>query len=51
MAVKFDAGFGQGKLPANGSLSGAALGHAGGDVGGEFVQGGEALMQTMAGDG
>ena len=51
MAVEFGAGLFEGKLPADGGAGGVALRHAGGHVGGEFFQGGDALVQALAGDG
>ena len=51
VAVKFGAGFGQRKLPVDRGAGSVALGHADGDVGREFFQGGDALVQALAGDG
>ena len=51
MAVEFSAGLFEGKLPFDGGAGGVALRHAGGHVGGEFFQGGNALVQALAGDG
>ena len=51
MPVELDAGFGQRQLPVNGGLSGVALGHASGQVGGEFLASRDALVQVLAGDG
>ena len=51
MAVEFDTGFFQGELPFHRCLGRIPLGHASGEVGGEFLQGGDALVQALAGDG
>lgn len=50
MSAEFNAGLVKGKLPVGGSLAGVALGYAGGNLGREFVQGGDALVQVLAGD-
>lgn len=51
MAVEFDTRFFQGELPLHGGPRRMALGHAGSDMSREFVQGGDALVQALAGDG
>ena len=48
--VEFGAGFCEGELPLDRGPDGVAFGHAGGHVGGEFVLGGDALVQALAGD-
>ena len=51
MAVKFAACFFQRELPLYRGPGGIALGHARGDVGREFLLGGNALVQAPAGNG
>jgi hypothetical protein len=51
MTVKSDAGCGEGKLPVYGRASHSTLSYAGGDVGRGLVQGGDVLVQALAGDG
>jgi hypothetical protein len=51
VAVEFDARFFKRELPFYGGLGGIMLGHANGDVGREFVQDGDTLVQALAGDG
>ena len=51
MAVEFGASFFQGELPFYRGAGRIPLGHASGHVGGAFFQGGDALVQALAGDG
>lgn len=50
MLVQFGASLFKRELPVDHGAGGIALGHAGGDVSGEFLQGGDALVQTLAGN-
>jgi len=51
MAAEFDARFFQGELPSYRGPRRIALGHTDGDMSREFVEGGDALVQALAGDG
>ena len=51
MAVEFGAGLFEDKLPIDGRLPGVALRHTGVNMSSEFVLGGDALVQALAGDG
>ena len=51
MAGEFLVGLVERELPVDGRSPGVPLGHAGIDMGGEFVPGGDALVQALAGDG
>lgn len=50
MAVEFDARFIKRELPFHRGPRRITLGHARGDMGGEFVEGEDALVQALAGD-
>ena len=51
MSVEFDSGLAEGKLLADGAAGGVAPRHAGGHMGGEFFERGNAPVQALAGDG
>jgi hypothetical protein len=51
VAVEFDAGFSQGELPFYRGSGCMPLSHASSHVGNELLQGGDALVQALAGDG
>ena len=50
MSVEFDAGFFEDELPSYGGPHCIAFSHASGDLAGEFVLRGDALVQALTGD-